>query len=369
MALPKIIYVTAEKHYAKEALAVLGKAFEVTVATTAKDGFLKLSKDQGARVVISDLRLPDVDGITFLAKVRSDFPKVVRILASGDEDFKALTGAVNLAHVYTILPRPCDPKVLRKAVVEAVKLYGKVRPDADALRDTMFGTVRMLVDILDLTHPVAVRRSKRIRRRARKVSEEVNAMTPQFMDMVVLLSNIGCVGLPAGLLKKIEKGASVSKEEQQIFLTHPSIAAHLLENIPRMGKIANVIRHQNTPCSEKPPLGARVLKACIDLDHLQIKGMSADKGIEYMRGKPDVYDVKVVDALGKHLGDSGKTVCNEISVAELKPGMVMQADMVTESGTVLLQKGDVLSDSSYQRINAFSDLLHIKEPVCAVMPD
>jgi len=368
MSLPKIVFVTAEKHYAAEAQAVLGKAFDVVIATTAKDGFLKLSKDPDVRVVVSDLHLPDVDGITFQTRVRKDFPKVVRILCTGDEDFKTLSGAVNHAHVYSILPRPCDPKALRTAVVEAVKLYGKVRPDADALRDTMFGTVRMLVDILELTHPAAVRRSKRIRRRARKVSEEVNAMTPQFMDMVVLLSNIGCVGLPSGLLKKVEKGGSITKEEQQIFYTHPSIAAHLLENIPRMGKIANIIRHQNTPFSENPPLGARVLKACIDLDHLQIKGMSADKGIEYMRGKPKIYDAKVLDALVKHLGDSEKVVCNEITVADLKPGMVMQMDMVTESGTVLLQKGDALSEASHQRIQAFHDLLHIKEPVCAAMP-
>lgn len=368
MALPKILFVTAEEHYLKEGMAVLGKTFEVIAANTAQKGFMKLSGSTDIRVVVSDLRLPDVDGITFLAKVRNKFPKVVRILASGDESFKVVSGAVNTAHVYSLLPRPCDPKRLRKAVVEGVKLYGKVRPDTESLRDTMFGTVRMLIDILELTHPAAVRRSKRIRRRAWSISEELDAMPAQFMDMVVLLSNIGCVGLPSGLLREIERGKNVSKEDQQIFYTHPTIAAHLLENVPRMGKIADAIRHQNTPFSEKPPLGARILKVCIDLDHLERKGASVEKGMQIMRGKPKVYDPRVLDALDRHLGESRRAICNKLTVAELKPGMVMQTDMVTKSGAILLQQGETLTEASHQRIQAFSDLLHIKEPVCADNP-
>lgn len=368
MALPKIVLVTADERFAQEVLGVMDKAFDVTVSTTARDGFMTLSSTKDIRVVLSDLRLPDVDGISFLGKVRNDFPKVIRILASGDEGFKMLSRAVNIAHVYTLLPRPCDPKRIRKAMVEAVKLYGNVRPDAEAMRDTMFGTVRMLVDILELTHPTAVRRSKRIRRRARGVSKAINAMTPEFMDMVVLLSNIGCVGLPVGILKKAEKGGGLTREEQQIFYTHPFIAGHLLGNVPRFGKIANIIRHQNTPSVEKPPLGSRILKACIDLDQMQVNGASASKALEYMRGKPNVYDDKVLDALEELLGESNKVECHELTVADLKPGMVMQSDMVTEAGTILLQKGDVLSEASYQRVQTFIDLLHIKEPVCVTHP-
>lgn len=369
MAKPKIMLVSPITEFVSESRAALGDDFDVFLADNAEEGLLQLGRDPRFRVVVSGLNLPAMNGNDFLAAVRKDHPKVMRIMATAEEGVEIVAGAVNIAHVFALLPRPCPPDELRETTRDAVITSRKLQAEADSMRDTLFGTVKMLVDILELTHPAAVRRSKRIRRRAQEICSDLNAMPAQFMDMIVLLSNIGCVGLPAGLLRKMEKGKDITPQDMKMFRAHPSIAAHLLGNVPRMGKVAEIIRHQNTPCSKKPPLGARILKVCIDMDQMQLTGTGPAKGIEYMRGKPEVYDAEVLEALERHRGESEKVRCNQLMVADLEPGMVMQTDMVTEAGNILLNKGETLSEASHLRIQAFSGLLRIKEPVCAVMPE
>lgn len=368
MALPKILLVSPDNKFAEEVKALLRGDYAVAAVAGGKDAVKVLASKKGIRVVLSGLNLPDVDGLKLLAKIRKDHPKIMRILITGEGDFNTVVGAISKAHVFSLLARSCPPEDLKAAVRDAVKMYRKIRSEADSMRDTMFGTVRMLVDILELTHPRAVRRSKRIRRRAQEICKDLHAMPTQFMDMVVLLSNIGCVGVPSGVLAKMEKGEEISPQEMKRFRSHPSIAAHLLGNVPRMGKVADIIRHQNTPVSQKPPLGARILKVCIDLDQMQLGGAAPDKALEFMRKKPEIYDERVLDSLRSHLGNSKKVVCNPVMITELEPGMVMQTDMVTEAGAILLHKGETLSEASHLRVQAFSDLLKIKEPLCAVLP-
>jgi DNA-binding NarL/FixJ family response regulator len=368
MALPKILLVSADAGFVKKAESLLVKDFALAAVDSGKGAMKALSSNKGIRVILSGYNLPDVDGIKLLAQVRKDYPQVMRIMVTGQEDFSILTGAIHKAHVFSLHTKSCPPDELLASVLDAAKKSRNVRSDADSMRDTMFGTVRMLVDILELTTPSAMRRSKRIRRRAQEICKDMQAMPPQFMDMVVLLSSIGCVGLPLGLLKKIEKGKDVTKEDMKRFRTHPSIAAHLLERVPRMSKVADIIRHQNTPVCKNPPVGARILKVCIDLDQMQRSGAGPEKALEFMRGKPEIYDERVLDALEYHFGACKMQDCNSIMLADLEPGMVMQADMVTESGSILLHRGETLSEASHLRVRAFSDLLKVKEPLCAALP-
>lgn len=365
---PRVLVVSAHPGFIEAARRALGNEFAVAAVETAKNCLRVLDARKDVQVVISDLALPDADGVKLLARLHRDYPKVMRILMVKDDDCETLARAIRCAHVYSTLSMRSSAEDLRTTVTEAVKTLQMLRSDAECMRDSMLGTVRMLVDILELTHPRAVRRSKRIRRRAQEVCTELNVMAPQSMDMVALLSNIGCVGLPSSLMRKLEQGVEMTPEERKRYRSHPSIAAHLLSNVPRMGQIAEIIRHQNTPASKKPPLASCILKACIDLDQMQVGGVEPDKALEFMRNKPEVYSVEVLDVLDRLLGKRKAAECNRLKVSELEPGMIMQVDMTTEKGAILLHRGEVLSEASHLRIQAFADLLNIVEPVCACVP-
>jgi len=368
MAKPKILLVTTDRECAKETMVTLAGKFDVTHLDNGEKALALLAKDSRFMVLLSGRDLPGMSGLELLTAAYKKHPQTIRLMVTEDRDFETAEAAINKAHVANLLSKPCPQELLLKTISNAVVSFKRERAEMEAMKDTLLGSVRTLVAILETTHPLAVRRSKRIRRRAQRICKDLKAMPPQMMDMIVLLSNIGCVGLPEGLLKKMEIGRNITKQDMKQFRTHPLIAARLLEGMPRMGKMAAAIRHQNTACSKNPPLGARILKVCVDIDQMELNGSAPDKAIEYMRSKPDIYDQKVVDSLAKHRDENGKTTDNPLNVTELQPGMIMQKDMVTEAGAILLHKGERLSEASHMRVQAFSDLLKIREPIHAHLP-
>jgi len=363
MALPKIMLVTKDKTFAKTAKDVLGGAVILSLTDSGEKALKALGGNHGYTVVIADMVLAGVDGRAFLAAVRKRHPKIRRIAVTGTPDFDQARQLINTTDISWLLAKPCKPEDLRKAVADTVTRQRRDQVEGDAMKDTLVGSVKMLVDIMGLTHPEAVARSKRIRARAQQINRSLKALSPQFMDMAVLLANIGCVGLPKALLKKMETGTDITKQDMQAFRAHPGIAFRLLENVPRMGKLAEIIRYQNIPCSQKPPLGSRILKVCQDMDQMLINGANPKKALHHMRKRPEVYDPAVVEALTRDERAADEVLGAGIPVAELKPGMIMMQDMVTADGTVLLHKGDCLSETSHIRLTTFNDLIKVKEPV------
>jgi hypothetical protein len=368
MALPKIILVTKDIEFAKTAKAALGGAVVLSLPSLFSPSLPSLSFSPSSPFFLSSLPPSFLSFLSFLPAIKEKHPKITRIAVTGTSDFEQAMQLVNSADISWLLTKPCAPKELLKAVTDSVTRYRKDRAESEAMKDTLIGCVKMLVDIMELTHPEAVSQSKRILRRAQQINRHLKAMSPQFMDMVVLLSNIGCVGLSPNLIKKMREGTGITKEDMKTFRTHPSIAARLLENVPRMGKIAEIILHQNTPCSQNPPLAARILKVCIDLDQLKIKGASPEKALAHMNKRPEIYDPRVIKTMARLQTETRKAQPAPISVAGLKPGMVMQQDMVTEDGATLLRKGETLSEASHMRLQTFNDLLKIKDPIYATTP-
>ncbi|TWT42900.1 response regulator [Botrimarina hoheduenensis] len=80
---------------------------------------------QSAQVVISDMRMPGMDGAELLSRVRDLYPETVRIVLSGHSDQELTLRAVGPAHQY--LAKPCDPDRLTAAIRSAMLLHDRVR--------------------------------------------------------------------------------------------------------------------------------------------------------------------------------------------------------------------------------------------------
>ncbi|MBG0789792.1 MAG: response regulator [Desulfovibrionaceae bacterium] len=368
MALPRIILTTTDKAFAKTAKNALGGAVVLSMTDSGEKALKALDGNHAFTTVISDMALSGMDGRAFLAAVKEKHPRIARIAVIDAPEFEQAAELINAAGISRLLTKPCDPQKLVAAVADSISRHRREKAESKAMKSMLIGCVKMLVDLMELTHPEAVSRSKRILRQAQDINRELKAMSPQYLDMAVLLSHIGCMGLPKDLLHKVEKGSNVTREEMKLFRSHPEIASRLLGNIPRMGKMAEIVRHQNTPFSQKPPLGARILKVCIDVDQIRTRKGSAAKALAQMRKRPDIYDPAVVKAMAFHLEENQKAQCAPITVADLKPGMVMRQDMVTRDGAILLHKGEPLSEASCIRLQTFHDLLQIRAPLYAVLP-
>lgn len=92
--------------------------YEIFTAQSAGEGFEILAKHE-VQVVLSDQRMPVMNGTEFLSRVRKIYPDTVRMVLSGYADLESISGAVNLGAIYKFLTKPWDDQMLREHIGEA----------------------------------------------------------------------------------------------------------------------------------------------------------------------------------------------------------------------------------------------------------
>src|SRR5689334_9386183 len=117
---PQVLCVDDEARVLEGLNLHLRKDYEVHTALSGEAGLSKLKELGGVAVVVSDMRMPGMDGATFLKRVMRDYPDATRMLLTGEPGRDAAVQAVNEAQIYRFLTKPCPPDQLKVAVDAAL---------------------------------------------------------------------------------------------------------------------------------------------------------------------------------------------------------------------------------------------------------
>ncbi|UZP66031.1 response regulator [Desulfovibrio mangrovi] len=374
LAHEKILFVDDEPNILATFQRNLHKKYVIEVAPGPMEA-LEMVRTKGPfAMVVSDLKMPVMDGITLLERVRELAPETVRIILSGQGDFDAAIDAVNRGAIFRFLTKPCPPDILLAVLRDAIKQYRLITAEKELLRGTLLGSVKVLVDVLGLVSPEAFGRSERIRTLVGELGKRMKDPNLWQLDVAAMLCQLGCVGLPEELLEKVMRDEQLGAEEQQIFRMHPDIGANLLSNIPRMAPVSELIAHQLDDFSETTPLGARILRVALAFDRLEQQGISAREAVDQLiaGNTAGSYDPAVLAALKAHITEQLGGEIKPTRLEHVEAGMVLAEDLVNAEGTVLLLKGQSISDSALKRLKALPDLLKISGPIpilVALKPD
>jgi DNA-binding NtrC family response regulator len=102
--------------------------YRVSIATSGAAGLELVGQDPPAAIV-SDLRMPKMDGTDFLGRARERAPAAVRLLLTGQADLESVIAAVNHAQVFRLLVKPCKPAVLLQALEAACREHRRLVED------------------------------------------------------------------------------------------------------------------------------------------------------------------------------------------------------------------------------------------------
>lgn len=369
-ATEKILFVDDEPNILATFKRNLHRKYTVETASGGEEGLVLIQSSGPFAVVFSDLKMPVMDGITFLEKVRAIHPDSVRVILSGQGDFDAAIDAVNRGAVFRFLTKPCPPETLLTVLREAFRQYRLITAEKELLRGTLLGSVKVLVDVLSLVSPEAFGRSERIRSVVAALGKRLNETNLWQLDVAAMLCQLGCVGLPEDLLGKVMRDEPLSAEEQQVYSMHPGIGASLLSNIPRMAGVAQIIARQMNDYTPETPMGARVLRVALDYDRLEQQGMNAHEAAQTLtkRNTAKQYDPAVLNALLNMMMEQEGGEVRAIRLEHLEAGMVLGRDLVNAEGTVLMLKGQTVSESGLVRLRALSDLLQVASPIHVLSP-
>jgi hypothetical protein len=177
-------------------------------------------------------------------------------------------------------------------------------------------------------------------------------------ELAALLSQIGWVSVTS-LGPGVQMGdREMAPEEAVAIEKHPEAAAWLLSDIPRFEKIIAMIRLQKEDYQQDRdiPLGAYMLRVCLDFDKLKQQDMLTPDAVDFMRKNVELYHPEVLERFCRLVTSSRKKGKRALRLQDLEVGWIFAEDLTVKGGGhLLIAKGHVVSPATLFRLRILSE--------------
>lgn len=239
--------------------------------TTSPLRALEMLREQEFELVISDHKMPEMDGVEFLKHVQVEHPNVMRILLTAYSDANILIDAINYAKIYRYIKKPYNPEELQLIVSSALEFY-QLKYDNDQLirdlKELFSGTIKAIMEALDAKDSYTSGRSKRITYYSIQIARQLGLSTIDVgkIELAGMLHDIGMIGVSDEILYKID---ALSQEEYDEIKKHITYSVKILEDIKQLKDVVEIIKYHHEKYDgtgypygirgEDIPIGSRII--------------------------------------------------------------------------------------------------------------
>jgi len=363
-----------------------GRDLKILIAESGESGLKVLSEEQ-VDLVVSDMRMPNMDGAQFLTKVYEGWPDTERLLLTGYADITATVGAINQGRISRYIAKPWVDDEILGAVENALKLKQlkhekqeleqqiesqnneleqlnqtlerkveqrtkEIYASNERLKSNYVTSIKVFSNLIELRGGALSGHSRRVGELAVKIGTEMKLPRPVLQEILLgsLLHDVGKIGFKDDILSK--PLAQMNIEETNMHRSHTKNGQEALEALGDMEKVSLIVRshhemwdgsgYPDNLSGERIPLTARIVCVANDYDGLQagtltvtrLKPEAAAKMIQMGSGKR--YDPVVVRAFERVVfGDENKAHEHIVTASELKVDMVLSRDLFSSDGALL----------------------------------
>lgn len=371
-----VLFVDDEKQILAGFHRQLDDYYDVHTAESGAEG-LKLAKEINFSVVVSDYQMPKMNGLQFLTKMREISPQSVRVMLTGQADFEAVVNVVNEGSIFRFLTKPCTAPLMKQTLSDAIEYYELANAEKELLSKTLTGSLQVMSDLLVIARPKAFSQSIRIRELVRKIISQMEVGNGWQIEIASMLSQIGCITVPADIMDKVWRNLVLNDEEKRIYLRQAVISGELISRIPRMEKVAEIITYQNKHfdgrgfpadgrSEDEIPLGSRILKVALDYDQLISADKTAADAIATMKKRQGRYDPGILGRLEQIVPETPvrkKYKIKKADISELSEGMYFSENLISSSGIVIGEKKQLITKPLIETIRNYSERGEISEPI------
>ncbi len=401
------------------------EGYEIQLANSGAEGLDILSK-MPIDLVISDMRMPEMNGAQFLEKVYELYPDTVRILLTGYSEISSTIDAINKGNIYKYISKPWEEHdlklTLRNALAarsvekerdglllitkkqndelkafnsnledlvkqrtsEVEQTMGMLEVTFETLKNSYSNTILIFSRLVEMREGTLRSQSHEVSRDAQALALQLrmNADTAKSLQYAGMLREIGKIGFPDTMIRRpVDEMDAITAQEYKKF---PLIGEGFLAQVEPLQEAAKIIRNFRERYDGKGfpdklegeaiPRGSRILALISDYYALQngtlVSGkLSAAKARDFLiEHKGSRYDAKLVDEYVTQLGvlteDQASYTEKKIELEKLKPGMELTKDIVTKNGVLLLSRGYVLGDHMIKQLTSLEQSLGEKLVLC-----
>jgi PAS domain S-box-containing protein len=253
-----------------------------------------------------------------------------------------------------------------------------INAEKQLLEQTLRGSVHVLSEVLSFSNPAAFGRAMRLRSFVQQVAKSMNLESAWQFEIAAMLSQLGCVTLPAELMNAAYAGDRLSPEDQKKYDAHPAVAWQMLSSIPRMKAIAQMIANQNIahPHIEarndeerrEIELGVQLLQTGLAFERCQGRALSPAETAKQVRATCKGFDAALLNSLDDLVPPMPMLV-RECAITDLAVGMTLQQDICNSIGLLIVAKGQELTYQWIERLKGLSKLGVIGRRVSVMLPE
>ena len=377
----KILLIDDDPNILSALTRQLRKQFEIVTAQGGSEGLQAIAEANGAHepfaVAVCDMRMPGMDGIQVLAKVRELSPDTVRIMLTGNADQETAISAINRGNIFRFLTKPCPIEELIESLEAALGQYRLIMAERELLEKTLAGSIKVLADVISLNDPFAYAISQRMREWIKVLSTEFSMPNRWQLDISAMLVPLGQFAIPSEVLEKRRRGEALSESELVMLLNAPEAARNLIANIPRLAKVADIIYLQDKnfdgtgfpaggPKGDSIPFDARLLKILKDLAEETVGAHPTIPAFSVLERRKGHYDTEILARIRTCLlasvpKEAPREV--EVAVSALRAGHQILSDIRLSNGRLILAANSVISPVLVERLRALSKSFSFQEPI------
>jgi len=395
------------------------QGYRILIAEGGAQG-LEIMANEQVDLVVSDMRMPEMNGAQFLEKVRADWPDTVRILLTGYAEIGDTIAAINKGQIYRYVSKPWDDNDITLIVKHALQqqslerekflleeltqrqneeltdlnanLEAKVEARTGEVKQTMLfleaandklkksfiTSVRVFSNLIEMRNPRKKGHSRRVADLGRALANKMGMSPMEVQDVFVaaLLLDVGKIGLSDDLLgKPLNK---LGTEELTKVTQCPVRGEMALMPLEALQSAAKLIRshceqyngggYPDRIFGQDIPLGARILRVVDDYDTLlmgseYVSPMEVEDAASKMQeGKGKSYDPAVLEAFLVQFAPDAVAIEQVPELAlhsrQLEPGMMLSRDLMAKSGEMLLASDHKLTELIINHIRSYERMDH-----------
>ncbi|MFD2233530.1 HD domain-containing phosphohydrolase [Phaeospirillum tilakii] len=373
----RVLLIDDDPHLLSALRRQLDEDFDLTTAAGGEAGIEAVRAGPPFAVVVSDMRMPGLDGIETLSAIRTLAPDTVRMMLTGNADQQTAIDAINRGAILRFYTKPCPAEILREGIAAGVEQYRLVNAERDLLEKTLTGSLKLLVDVVALNDPVGHHLAQRLREWVRTIAVEMRMPSRWQLDVAATLINLGQVAVPPEVGARQRSGETLTEIERQILERAPETARTLLANIPRLEKVAEILYLQDKdydgggfppdrPGGDAVPFDARLLHILKELALATEGGpltTAAFAALDRQRGR---FDPRLLGgvrtALEKTMTDAAPVV-SEIPLSALRVGHTILTDIRQSNGHLILAAPTRLTEAQIERLRNLRRMFTFIEPI------
>jgi CheY-like chemotaxis protein len=375
----KILFVDDEPAFLTSYELMLSPHFEVYTAVGGEQGLAAIRDHGPYAVVVSDMRMPGMDGVQFLIRVRQSAPDAIRMILTGCADLSAAMDAVNEGNIFRFLAKPCSQDVLVNAIISGLVQHRLVTAEKDLLENTLMGSIKVLTDVLATVNPEAFGKSLRITRCVRHLVAEFHLPSSWCFEAAAMLSQLGCIMFDPELIQAAYVDTHLSAQDRLRFEAHPGAAKDLLATVRRLEPVAWMISQQLTQEAPRDApqvpglpaavlaIGAKMLRVAVAFDNLRMRGASSREAVDRLRHRSE-FDRELLNALADMPSEESKMVLRKIPISTLTVGMILQQNIRNHAGVLVVAKGQEVTHPLLVKLGHFSVAQLIENEILALVP-